>query len=148
MNTVTLPTGYEISTDPARLDLDAIHRFLSEESYWARGAPRDVIERAVANSLCFGLYHGKAQAGLARVVTDKATFVLISDVFVLDGHRGLGLSKCLMQSVMAHPDLQGMRRHLLMTLDAHGLYSQFGFQPLARPERFMEILRADIYQAG
>jgi GNAT superfamily N-acetyltransferase len=143
-----LPAGYEISTDLARLDLDAIHRFLNEDSYWAGGIPRDVVQRAVENSLCFGLYQGKALAGLARVITDKATFALVADVFVLESHRGQGLSKCLMQSVMTHPDLQGLRRHLLLTADAHGLYSQFGFQPLGVPGRFMEILRADIYRAA
>ena len=148
MHSVTLPSGYEISTDPARLDLDVIHRYLSEESYWARGVPRAVVARALNNSVCFGLYYSGEQAGLARVVTDRATFALVADVFVLEGHRGLGLSKCLMQSIMTHPALQGLRRHLLLTSDAHGLYSQFGFQPLSAPERFMEILKADIYQAA
>ncbi|MCB8881622.1 GNAT family N-acetyltransferase [Acidisoma cellulosilytica] len=145
---MTLPAGYEISTDPARLDLEVIHHYLTAESYWSQGVPRDVVERAMANSLCFGLYHADTQVGLARVVTDKSTFALIADVFVLDGHRGQGLSKCLMQSIISHPELQGLRRHLLLTSDAHGLYSQFGFQPLGAPARFMEILRADIYKAA
>ncbi|WP_038361857.1 GNAT family N-acetyltransferase [Bosea sp. UNC402CLCol] len=139
--------GYEISTDAGRLDIAVIHRFLSEESYWARGVPRSTVEKAVANSLCFGVYAGAAQIGLARVVTDKATFALLADVFILKEHRGKGLSKWLMQSVIEHDDLQGLRRLLLLTSDAHGLYSQFGFGPLGAPSRFMEILRADLYQS-
>jgi predicted GNAT family acetyltransferase len=148
MNPLMLPSGYEISTDQTKLNLDVIHRYLTEESYWSRGIGRGIVERAVANSLCFGLYCGAEQVGLARVVTDKASFALIADVFVLEGHRGKGLSKCLMQSIMQHPELQGLRRHLLLTSDAHSLYSQFGFQPLGAPARFMEILKADIYQAA
>ncbi|HEX3982743.1 MAG TPA: GNAT family N-acetyltransferase [Acidisoma sp.] len=148
MTEETLPAGYTISTDPMRLDLDVIHRFLGEESYWACGIPRRVVERSIENSLCFGLYHGTVQVGLARVVTDKATFALLADVFVLPAHRGQGLSKCLVQSVMSHPELQGLRRHLLLTSDAHGLYSQFGFTPLGSPTRFMEIVKPDIYQTA
>lgn len=138
--------GYEISTDPDRLDLDLIHGFLSRESYWAQGVPRDVVERAARNSLCFGVYAGAAQVGFARVVTDKATFALLADVFILPTHRGKGLSKWLMQRVVEHVELQGLRRFMLLTSDAHGLYAQFGFQPVGAPSRFMEILRADLYQ--
>ncbi len=145
--TTTNADGYEISTDPDRLEMDVIFKFLSEESYWAEGISRAVVERAVANSLCFGAYQDSKQIGLVRVITDRATFAQIADVFVLDAHRGKGLSKRLMQSVIAHPDLQGLRRLLLLTSDAHGLYSQFGFTALGNPARFMEVLRPDIYKA-
>ncbi len=138
--------GYEISTDPSRLDLDVIHKFLAEESYWSQGVPRAVVERSVAHSLCFGVYHEGRQIGFARVVTDKATFALLADLFILGPHRGKGLSKWLMQSVMNHADLQGLRRLLLLTSDAHGLYSQFGFTEIGNPWRFMEVLRLDNYK--
>ena len=136
---------YEISTDPGRLDLEVIHNYLAEESYWSPGIPRDVVERAVRNSLCFGVYDGARQIGFARVVTDRATFALLADLFILAPHRGHGLSKRLMQSIVGHPDLQGLRRMLLLTSDAHGLYRKFGFTELGNPSRFMEVLRADIY---
>ena len=148
MEMQALPAGYEISTDPRRLDLDVIHKFLAEDSYWSRGIPRPVVERAVKNSLCLGVYHAAAQIGFARVVTDKATFALLADVFILEAHRGKGLSKWLMRSVIGHEDLQGLRRLLLLTSDAHELYRQFGFQELGNPARFMEVLRQDIYLAG
>jgi GNAT superfamily N-acetyltransferase len=138
--------GYEISTDAARLDHEMIFRFLSEDSYWAAGISRSVVENSIANSLCFGVYHGAAQVGLARVVTDKATFALVADVFVLDAHRGKGLSKWLMREVMQHPDLSGLRRLLLLTSDAHSLYAQFGFTELGNAWRFMEALRPDAYK--
>jgi GNAT superfamily N-acetyltransferase len=131
--------GYEISTDAARLDRELVHRFLSEESYWARGIPRDVVGRAIENSLCFGLYSGTEQIGFARVVTDRAAIAYLGDVFVVAEHRGRGLGKWLIETVMAHPDLQGLRRFMLGTEDAHSLYERFGFRPLARPERMMEI---------
>lgn len=137
--------GYEISHDPVRLDLDVIHTFLSEASYWSKGIPRDVVERSIAHSLCFGVYQGAMQIGFARVVSDHATFALLADVFVLEGHRGKGLSKWLMQAVIAHPDLQGLRRLLLLTSDAHELYRQFGFTEIGNAWRFMEVLRPDIY---
>lgn len=145
MHTQQVLGEYEISTDPQRLDLDVIHKFLTEDSYWVPGVPRDVVERSVQNSLCFGVYHGTDQIGLARLVTDKATFALLADVFILPPHRGKGLSKALMRCVMNHEDLKNLRRLLLLTSDAHGLYSQFGFKELASPARFMEILKADIY---
>lgn len=146
MQPITGVEDYEISTDARRLDIDVIHEFLSEDSYWSQGIPRTVVERAMANSLCFGLYHHGAQVGLARVVTDRATFALVADVFILSPHRGKGLSKWLMQAVMAHQDLQGLRRSLLLTSDAHGLYSKFGFTELANAWRFMEVLQPDVYQ--
>jgi GNAT superfamily N-acetyltransferase len=132
--------SYTISTDPARLDLDVIAEALGR-AYWAAGRPRAVIARSLANSLCFGLYHGAAQVGLARVVTDYATFAWLCDVFVLEAHRGRGLGKWLIATVVAHPDLAGLRRFLLATRDAHGLYQQYGFTPLAAPDRWMEIVR-------
>jgi len=137
---------YEITTDTHRLDMNVIHTFLVS-SYWSSGIPRAIVERSVRNSLCFGVYHRGTQVGLARVVTDKATFALLADVFILEAHRGKGLSKWLMRTVVAHEDLQGLRRLLLMTSDAHGLYRQFGFEALASPSRFMEILRPDIYRS-
>jgi GNAT superfamily N-acetyltransferase len=130
--------GIEISTDPARLDLDAIHAYLTR-SYWAAGIPRDVVARSIAHSLCFGVYDGGGQVGFARVVTDRATYAYLADVYILESHRGRGLSLRLMEQVMVHPDLQGLRRWSLLTRDAHGLYRRFGFEPLARPERHMEI---------
>jgi N-acetylglutamate synthase-like GNAT family acetyltransferase len=138
--------GYEISTDGRLLDIDVIYKFLSEDSYWSQGIPRQVVERAIANSLCFGVYHRGAQVGFARIVTDRATFALVADVFVLSTHRGIGLSKWLMQTVMAHKDLQGLRRLLLLTSDAHGLYNKFGFTELANAWRFMEVLHVDVYK--
>ncbi len=138
------PGDYQISTDPQRLDVAAIHAFLTQ-SYWSPGIPRATVERAISHSLCFGLYRGTEQAGFARVVTDRATFAYLADVFILEAHRGQGLSKWLMQVVMAHPDLQGLRRFMLATRDAHGLYRQFAFDELANPSRMMEILRPDVY---
>jgi GNAT superfamily N-acetyltransferase len=135
---------YAVSTDPARLDLVAIHHYLAA-SYWSPGLPMDVLARAVAGSLCFGLYHRAEQVGFARVVTDRATFAYLCDVYVLDAHRGRGLGRWLMEAVAAHPDLQGLRRFVLVTRDAHGLYARFGFRPLARPEGYMELHRLDVY---
>lgn len=136
-----------ISADPSLLDLDAIHRFLST-CYWSPGIPRDWVEKAAANSLCFGVYDtacprslidGRpAQVGFARIITDKATFAYLADVFIVETHRGRGLAKQLMAFILAHPDLQGLRRLMLITRDAHGLYAQFGFSPPVRPEEIME----------
>jgi GNAT superfamily N-acetyltransferase len=138
---------YTITMDADRMDLEAIHAFLTE-SYWSPGIPIASVERAMANSLCFGLFHRQSQVGLARVITDKATFAYLADVYVLEPHRGLGLSKWLLQVIQAHPDLQGLRRFMLATSDAHGLYRQFGFESLANPSRMMEILRPYAYQAN
>jgi N-acetylglutamate synthase-like GNAT family acetyltransferase len=138
---------YEISTDTHRQNVEVIHNFLSEESYWSQGIPRAIVERAMQNSLCFGVYHRAAQVGFARVVTDKSTFALLADLFILSAHRGKGLSKWLMRCVVGHEDLQGLRRLLLLTSDAHGLYRQFGFKELGNPSRFMEVLRQDIYRS-
>jgi GNAT superfamily N-acetyltransferase len=130
---------YEISTDPGRIDRDLVHRFLSRESYWARGIPRDVVDRCIDNSLCFGVYRGSEQVGFARVVTDRAAIAYLGDVFIVAGHRRRGLGKRLVEVVMRHPDLQGLRRFMLGTEDAHSLYARFGFRPLAHPDRMMEI---------
>lgn len=138
---------YEISTDAHRLNIEVIHNFLAEESYWSPGIPRSTVERAIQNSLCFGVYLRTEQVGFARVVTDRSTFALLADVFILSAHRGKGLSKWLMRCVIEHEDLQGLRRLLLLTSDAHGLYRQFGFKELGSPSRFMEILRQDIYRS-
>jgi GNAT superfamily N-acetyltransferase len=132
---------YELSTDPARLARSLIHRFLRDESYWAAGVPRDVVDRAIENSICFGVYHEGDQVGFARVVTDRAAIAYLADVFVLEAHRGRGLGKWLLEAVTAHPELQGLRRFFLGTADAHPLYERFGFRPLAQPERMMEISR-------
>ena len=129
---------YLISTDRSRLNLGVIHDFLST-SYWAAGVPEDVVKRSVVNSLVFGVYRGKEQVGFARVVTDYATFAYLADVFVLEAHRGRGLGKWLIEVVLSHPDLRGLRRWLLATGDAHELYRKYGFAELARAEIFMEI---------
>ena len=135
---------YLISTDPGRLDTGVIHGFL-RESYWAEGIPREVVERAIENSLCFGAYYRNEQIGFARVVSDYSTFAYIADVFVLAPWRGRGISKALMAEVIHHPDLQGLRRWLLGTKDAHGLYQRFGFTAPRFPDRQMERADPSIY---
>jgi GNAT superfamily N-acetyltransferase len=136
--------GYRISTEAGAMDVDAIHAYLSG-SYWSPGIPRAVVASAIGGSLCFGLFHTERQVGFARVITDRATFAYLCDVYVLEDHRGRGLATWLMETVIAHPHLQGLRRFLLATRDAHGLYEKFGFVPLARPEMFMEINRPGLY---
>jgi GNAT superfamily N-acetyltransferase len=140
--------AFEISNDKARLDLAVIHRFLSETSGWAKGIPMEVVKRSIDHSLCFGGYLDGRQIAFCRVVTDCATFANLVDVFVLPEHRGHGHSKALMQAVMAHPDLQGLRRFTLSTADAHGLYAQFGFTAPSRPHTAMERYVPDIYARG
>jgi GNAT superfamily N-acetyltransferase len=130
--------GYTISTDRDRLDIELIHRFLSEDSYWAAGVTREVVERSIENSLCFGLHHGNEQVGFARVVTDRAAFAYLADVFVLTPHRGRGLGKWLIETVISHPDLQNIRRFFLGTADAHSLYERYGFRPVDS-SRMMEL---------
>ncbi len=139
--------AYAIDADPGRLQPDAIHAYLTR-SYWSPGIPRAVVERAIANSICFGVYAGDVQVGFARVVTDRATFAYLADVYVLEAHRGQGLSKRLVAFILAHPDLQGLRRFMLATADAHGLYEQFGFKVAERPERIMQIRHPDPYGAA
>ena len=134
---------YQVDVDKRRLQLDVIHRYLTE-SYWAAGIPREIVERSIAHSDCFGLYRGDEQVGFARIVTDRATFGYLADVFVLAEHRGSGLGIWLMELVMGYKEYRGFRRWLLATRDAHGLYSRFGFTR-ADASRLMEILRSDIY---
>ena len=138
--------GYLISTDPARVNLDVVHTFLTN-CYWAKGIPRETVARSIEHSLCFGVYDGSgAQVGFARVISDFATIAYLGDVFVLESHRGHGLSKWLMECIKQHPSLQGLRRWFLLTRDAHGLYAKFGFTPLKKPERYMELHQPDVYQ--
>jgi GNAT superfamily N-acetyltransferase len=131
--------GFQISTDKNLLNVDVIYNYLNDDSYWAQGIPREKLEKAIANSLCFGVYEQSNQAGFARVVTDNATFAYLCDVFILPGFRKKGLSKWLVQTIVNHPDLEGLRRWSLATFDAQGLYNQFGFKQITRPERWMEI---------
>jgi GNAT superfamily N-acetyltransferase len=131
--------GYQISTDKSLLDFDMIFSYLDGESYWAKGIPPEKLRKAIDNSLCFGVYKDNKLAGFARVVTDKATFAYLCDVFILEQYRNIGLSKWLVQTITSHPDLQGLRRFVLATLDAHELYNQFGFEQLTRADRWMEV---------
>nr|WP_315483844.1 GNAT family N-acetyltransferase [uncultured Undibacterium sp.] len=135
----------DISNDQARLQIDVIHRFLSSQSTWAIGIPREVVERSIVNSLCFGGYENNQQIAFARVVSDYASFAYLMDVFVLPEHRGRGLSLQLMRTVIAHPQLQGLRRFMLASSNARGLYQHFGFRQLANPDIMMEINVPDIY---
>lgn len=137
--------AFEISTERARLDLGLIHSFLIEESYWARERTLEQTKTAIENSICFGVYDGERQVAFARVVSDKATFAYIGDVFVVEDYRGRGISKLLMQYIVEHPELQGLRRWVLATRDAHGLYEQFEFAPLRHPERWMEKTAPNAY---
>jgi len=139
---------YEISTDKRRLDFAVIHGFIGS-SYWAANIPEVVMARAIENSLCFGVYTAEGQqVGFARVISDKATFAYLADVFILQAHRGQGLSKRLMQTIVAHPELQGLRRMVLATRDAHGLYAQFGFTAIENPELFMHAWNPNVYRDG
>jgi GNAT superfamily N-acetyltransferase len=136
---------FVISTDEERLDLDMVHGFLTE-SYWAEGISREVVARSIENSLCFGVFCDGKQIGFARVISDFATFAYVGDVFVLESYRGHGLGKWLMKCIVGHQRLQGLRRWTLLTRDAHGLYGQFGFTPLKRPERYMELHDPEVYK--
>jgi GNAT superfamily N-acetyltransferase len=138
-NTMECQRGaYTISTDRARLDLDLIHDYLSHSSYWAQGRPFEVVQRSIEHSLCFGVYDGAQQVGFARVVTDRATFAWLCDVFVVESHRGQGLGKWLVECTVAHPELQDLHIFLLATRDAHELYRRYGrFEALPQPERWM-----------
>ena len=135
---------YEITSDKSRMNVKAAHAFLSQ-AYWSRGVPLSIVQKAFDNSLCFAVLSGSEQVGFARVVTDKATFAYLADVYVLQAHRGQGLAKRMVEAVQKHPDLQGLRRFMLATRDAHDLYSRFGFSPLSVPSRFMERHNPDIY---
>ena len=137
---------YTVSDDPSRLDFQAMHAYL-KRAYWSQEIPLEVVERAARASLCIGAYDASgAQVGLARFISDYATFAYVCDVYVLEEHRGHGLSKAMMAMASEHPRLQGLRRWTLVTLDAHGLYEQFGFRAIAHQERFMERVVTDIYR--
>jgi GNAT superfamily N-acetyltransferase len=136
---------YVISADKSRLDLPFVHLFLSTQAYWCLNIPIDTVRRSVEHSLCFGVYLGEQQVGFARIISDYATIAYLGDVFVIPEHRGKGLSKRLLEEIMSHPGLQGLRRWILLTGDAHGLYQQFGWKPISKPELYMEIATPNIY---
>ncbi|MGV3586538.1 MAG: GNAT family N-acetyltransferase [Adhaeribacter sp.] len=147
MSAAYIKGQFIISTDPAKLQVEVIHKYLSQESYWAENIPRAVVERAIANSLNFGLYVAPGeQIGFARIITDYATFAYLADVFVLPEYRGQGLSKWLMECIMTYPDLQNLRRFMLMTRDAHTLYTRFGFTPVKDAANCLEIARPGLYK--
>jgi GNAT superfamily N-acetyltransferase len=129
-----------VSSDPARMDLVWIHDYLANESYWAKDLPFQIFQSSIENSLCFGIYQKTAQVGFGRVISDYATFAFLADVFIDDKYRGQGLGKWLVESILAYPELQGLRRWMLFTRDAHGLYEQYGFSPLTHPEKVMELV--------
>ncbi len=136
---------YELSSDKSLMDINAIHCYLSR-SYWSENVPYDIVKKAIENSLCFGVFYKKSQIGFARLITDSATFAYLADVYILEEHRGKGLSKKLMATIINHPQLQGLRRMVLATHDAHTLYEKFGFKQLTKPETFMELWQPDIYK--
>jgi GNAT superfamily N-acetyltransferase len=136
---------YEIRTGVEPVDLDAVHQFLSNESAWAKGISKDLVRRCVENSLCFSLFHSNKQVGFARVISDFATIAYIGDVFVLDEHRGKGLGDWLVERILAHPALRGMRRWILVTDSAHALYAKHGFRVVAQPGTFMELHNPRVY---
>ena len=137
--------SFTISTEKTKLDINVIHHFLANDSYWAKNIPLSVVCKSIENSLCFGVYTGKEQIGFARVITDYAIVAYLADVFILDAYRGKGLGKWLVECIVNYPDLQGLRVWKLTTRDAHGLYAKFGFKPLGRPEYQMEIIKPDVY---
>lgn len=141
--------NYRITTRIDEFDFDVIYGFLSRQAYWCKGVPVNIVRKAVDNSLCFAVFNDgprqSEQIGFARAITDKATFAYLADVFVLEPFRGRGISKWLIESILSHPDLQGLRRYVLATRDAHGLYEQYGFKALADPAMFMEVHKPDIY---
>ena len=139
--------NYLISTNPALLDIAAIHQYLSVESYWAKGIPYTTVEKSIAHSLCFGVYEGIKLIGFARLITDRASFAYLCDVFVLPAYQGRGLGKWLIKTMHLHPDLQGLRSWMLATRDAHGLYAQHGWQPIGEEQnkRFMQLHNPDVY---
>lgn len=138
---------FEISTDPARIDLSIVHAFLAN-SYWAKGIPKETVRLSIENSIAFGVYHGQQQVGFARVISDLATFAYLADVFIVPDYRGRGLSRWLMECIVGHPNLQGLRRWMLATQDAHDLYAKFGFTALKSPESWMEIHLPDVYSSA
>ena len=146
MTNVTLAKDeFTISTDMTKLDIDSIHEFLSTKAYWCLNIPKDTVHTAIQHSLCFGLYEHEKQIGFARVISDFATIAYLGDVYVLEQYRGRGLSKWLMEAVMSYPELQGLRRWILLTGDAHGLYRQFGWTDIADPSKWMELHNKNVY---
>lgn len=143
---MNLPEGYSIVTDRSLMQVQVIHQFLTKEAYWSRGIPLETVAKAVAHSLNFGVFHEGKQVGYARIISDFATIAYLGDVFVVPAHRGKGLSKLLMRAVMEHPDLQGLRRWILLTSDAHELYRQFGWKAISQPNVWMELYTEDIYR--
>lgn len=139
--------GFTITTDKSKMDIDVIHGYLSR-SYWAQGIPRVTVKKSMEGSLCFAVLNGSRQVGFARVITDKATFGYLADVFILEEYRGKGLSKWLMEKILGHPELQNFRRLLLSTRDAHGLYRQFGFKDLVSPENWMQVHNPEVYKTN
>ena len=137
--------NFTISTDPSKIDIAFVHDYLCNESYWAKNIPIDIVKKSIGGSLCFAVYHHDEQIGFARVITDHATFGYLADVFIAEKFRGKGLGKWMMECIVAHPELQGFRRWMLATKDAHGLYAQFGFKPLDNPERIMRWAPFDEY---
>lgn len=139
---------YRISNELNEMDIDVIHAFISK-SYWAKDIPKSVLQKALAHSLCFGVFtNDKQQIGFGRLITDRATYAYLADVFIIDEYRGLGLGKALMTNIVSHPDLQGLRRMVLSTRDAHGLYAKFGFKPVPNPEVFMQVWQPDVYNVS
>ena len=137
--------GFTISTEKEKLDIDLIHSFLTR-SYWAEGISKEIIRRSIEGALCFGVFENDRQVGFARMITDRATFAYLADVFIIEEYRGRGLSKWLMEVIMSHPDLQRLRRMMLATRDAHELYKKFGFTPLNNVDRWMHIHQPEIYK--
>jgi GNAT superfamily N-acetyltransferase len=137
--------GFAITTDTTFFNIEYIHSFLTR-SYWAENIPIETVQKSIDNSLCFGVFHIGRQIGFARLITDKATFAYLADVFIDEAYRGQGLSKWLMEEILKHPDLQGLRRMMLATRDAHGLYAQYGFAPLTYTDRWMHIHQPDVYK--
>jgi len=137
--------GFYISTENEKMDIELIHSFLTR-SYWAEGIPKEIIRKSVEGALCFGVFEKDKQVGFARMITDKATFAYLADVFIIEEYRGLGLSKWLLEVIFSHPDLQGLRRMMLATRDAHELYKKFGFTPLNNVDRWMHIHNPDVYK--
>jgi GNAT superfamily N-acetyltransferase len=147
MNYEETQGDFLISTDKSKLDIQLIHNYLSKESYWAKNIPLEIVQKGIQGSVCFGIYHQQKQIGFARVISDGAVFAWLADVFVLEEFRGKGLSKWMMKFILNHPGLQGLRRWMLGTKDAHGLYAQFGFKALNNPERIMGLILLSEYPA-
>lgn len=146
MTNITLYKGkFCLSTDKTKLDIDSIHQFLSTKAYWALNIPKDKVRTTIQNSLCFGVYIDEKQIGFAKIISDFSTIAYLGDVYILEEYRGNGLSKWLIETIMAHPDLQGLRRWILLTGDAHGLYRRFGWTDIAEPSKWMELHNKNVY---